>query len=181
MAPVSASSQPSTATTPPAKENQMANVEAAKKAAAAPDRVAVIQVLRDGFPDMFGAGAPDDMVAEYFGDLLEAGVEDEAPGAPGDKKPPMMPGAEAKPPAQAVPLFTSAEDVARVDASATAQADELKTAKEQLAVLTASVKALQARELSGKIVNASASDRAPVTPKTFAERIREQRAAGMRS
>ena len=40
----------------------MANEQtAAKKAAAAPDRVAVIQVLRDGFPDMFGAGAPDDM------------------------------------------------------------------------------------------------------------------------
>jgi hypothetical protein len=179
MPPVVASSQPSTelsipsADVPAGQEPAMAvptTITAAKtKAATSIDKAGVLDAIKAAYPgcEVFG----DDVLSDLISDVLEGGVED-APDAPG-AKPPMAPGAEAKPPSTpAVPLFTSAEDVANLVEAATAAAK---------VEFQERIKALEARELTGKIVNASAADRVPAQQKTFAERIRESRAAGMRS
>ena len=163
MPPVVASSQPLTQPTPPAKEQNMANEQTAAKKAAASDwsREGLLAVIKTGFPSMFGPDFPDDQIAELAGDLLEAGAEDEVPGAPGAKPP--MPGVKSETPTvPAVPLFTSAEDVAKVEAATAAaktETAELKAAKDQIASQEARLKALEARELTGKIVKPSGADR----------------------
>ena len=147
-------------------------VTAAKKAAVGMDKAGILEAIKKAYPgsDVFG----DDVLAGLAAEAL-AGMPEE----PADE---MMPDA-SKAPAPAVPLFTSAEDEAKVEGATapatTNEADELKQAKEQIAQLTASVKALEARELSGKIINANAADRKPVVVLSFAERLRTQRNARM--
>lgn len=177
MAPVVASSQPS-ANVPPAtvltQEKDMSEVTAAKAKAATFDKAGILAAIKAAYPSMFGPDFPDDGIAAL---VTEAFSSMDAP-----KEDPMMdPNAAKKPETPAVPLFTSAEDEAKVKASSTepAQTDELKAAKEQIAALTASVKALEARELSGKIINANAADRKSAPVLSFAERIRTQRNANL--
>lgn len=167
MSPVHASSQPSTEPTPqPQKENPMAiDVTAAKKAAVGMDKAGVLEAVKAKYPG-----------SDVFGDetlwSLIVGLNGAA-----DPADPMMPGSTT-PGTPAVPFASAkAEDEAKV-AAATAAA-EIDGLKKENEALKASVQEFKARELSGKFVNASAADRTSAKPKTFAERIREQRAAGM--
>jgi hypothetical protein len=148
------------------------NITAAKKSAAAKlTREFALQTMREalGFPEGF-----DDMLAAELSKVLSGEMEQ-----PED---PMMP-AEVKPETPAVPFASAkAEDAVKVDASATAPANDetaakLKAAEEQIAKLTAANKAYEARELSGKIINASAADRKAGTVLSFADRCRTERNA----
>lgn len=168
MAPVSASSQPSTITTPPEKENQMANVEAAKTKAANMDKAGLLGTFRDAYA--IPPAISDDMCCQL---CCEAMGGSYTPSADGTDP---MPGAAEKP---AVPLapFASAEDVAKVEAATAAATDGMKKENE---ALKTRVKELEAAQLSGRLITANAADRKSGPPKTFAERIREQRVAGVR-
>jgi hypothetical protein len=160
LPPLVASSQPTPPLAPPEKEIQMANEQtAAKKTAASTwDKAGLIAAIKAAFPGMFGPDFPDDQIVTLSAQLLEDGEADDP------AKDPTMPGASSKSETPAVPAFMAAEDEATVAASATAPAktdhiDEVKAAREKIASLEASVKALEARELSGKIVKGSGSDR----------------------
>jgi hypothetical protein len=132
------------------------------------DKAGILEAIKKAYPgsDVFG----DDVLAGLAAEAL-SGAGD----APADE---MMPDATKTPETPAVPLapIASAEDEAKTIEAATAAA-KATADKKEIETLKARVKELEARELSGKIVNANAADRKPVTVLSFAERHRTERNA----
>jgi phage I-like protein len=194
MAPVIASSKPGSpdpsvnpaTNTPPEtaeRNTEMTDTKtvaaASKTKAAALDKAGLLSTFREAYA--IPEAISDDMCCQL---CCEAMGGSYTPGAdPQKEEMPGMPGASEKPGAPAVPFASAkAEDEAKLDASATAHANDetaakLKAAEEQIAKLTAENKAHEARELSGKIINASAADRKAGTVLSFADRCRTERNA----
>ena len=146
-------------------------VEAAKKSAF--DKPGILAAIKGAFPGMFGPDFPDEGIAALVMEAFSGGTTDEP------AEDPMMP-AEVQPQTPAVPFASAkAEDAVEASATAPAESDELKKANEEIATLKATIKAHEARELSGKIINASAADRKAGTVLSFADRIRTQRNAAL--